>query len=569
MNIDLRNVPFSRNGAYIAFSTLDEAAGRPAGLYLRSVHGGAQAVQPGGRVAQVEVIFDGRPVPYQVITTPALLELLTVRGSLAICMAEPWLIRFRGEGVGLRLTFDARLGDYAIPSADGRFRLNSPKYQLQYMFSPLKGCWSADAPWNGTGAEHLVVDLLPDDDGEVCEGVLEEYTGEWYPREYEGSFDEAVAGVEADYSQWLDQSPEVPDMYTEVQRQAAYVNWSSVVEPVGHFLRPAMYMSKNWMNNVWSWDHCFNALALTYHKPIAAWDQLMTLFDQQDEFGGLPDSVNDRGQMWNFCKPPIHGWALKWMMQRTSFVRSDQVRQIYGPLCHWTEWWFRFRDDDHDGIPQYHHGNDSGWDNATPFRLGVPLETPDLSAFLILQMETLADLALELNNAEEAESWQRRSEHLLDNLLAHFWQGDHFVAMRSGDHLVADSESLFLYLPLILGQRLPSAVRRDLIDGLMRPGRFLTEFGLATESPQSADYQPDGYWRGPIWAPATLLIVEGLAACGELHLARDIARRFCDLALASGFAENYDALTGAGLRDRAYTWTSSVFMVLAHEYLLD
>lgn len=32
-------------------------------------------------------------------------------------------------------------------------------------------------------------------------------------------------------------------------------------------------------------------------------------------------------------------------------------------------------------------------------------------------------------------------------------------------------------------------------------------------------------------------------------------------------AENFDALTGKPLRDQAYTWTASVFLVLAHEYL--
>ena len=118
-------------------------------------------------------------------------------------------------------------------------------------------------------------------------------------------------------------------------------------------------------------------------------------------------------------------------------------------------------------------------------------------------------------------------------MLAHFWQGDHFVALRSGDHLVGDTESLFLYLPLILGQA-PAACRAQRAGaGADPPGRFLTPYGLATESPAARPYQPDGYWRGPIWAPSTLLMVEGLAACGELDLAREIARKFCDLCAAT------------------------------------
>ena len=75
-------------------------------------------------------------------------------------------------------------------------------------------------------------------------------------------------------------------------------------------------------------------------------------------------------------------------------------------------------------------------------------------------------------------------------------------------------------------------------------------------------YESDGYWRGPIWAPPTLILTDGLRRAGESALAADIARRFCNLCRQSGFAENYDAVSGAPLRDRAYTWTASVFFEL-------
>jgi putative isomerase len=569
MDIDLCSVPFSRSGAYIAFSILGESGKWPSGLYLRSVHGGIPPVRRDGRVALVEVIKNGRALPFETRMNPAELVLHTALGDLSICISEPWLIRVHGDGVGLRLTFDGKSGDYAIDTGGGRWQVNTPQIIVQYVLSPLVGNWQVKSLWNGIGADEVVAELKTGSGSGVCEGAIEEITSGWHQRIYDESFDDCVALVEEDFQDFLDSVPELPKEYEKTRRLAAYINWSSFVEPVGHFLRQTMIMSKNWMNNVWSWDHCFNAMGLIYKKPVMAWDQLMTLFDQQDEFGALPDFYNDRGMLWNYCKPPIHGWALNWMMQRSGFFRPDQVRQIYGPLARWTEWWFRFRDDDKDGIPQYHHGNDSGWDNATPFLAGVPLESPDLCAYLVLQMETLARLAASLNNQEEAESWQRRSEELLQNMLAHFWQGDHFVAMRSGDHLVGDRESLLLYLPLILGKRLPTDVRRELIQGLSRPGRFITPYGLATESPESLDYQTDGYWRGPIWAPSTMIIIEGLAACGEFDLARNLARKFCDLCATNGFAENFDALSGAGLRDRAYTWTASVFLVLGHEYLQD
>jgi glycogen debranching enzyme len=64
-----------------------------------------------------------------------------------------------------------------------------------------------------------------------------------------------------------------------------------------------------------------------------------------------------------------------------------------------------------------------------------------------------------------------------------------------------------------------------------------------------------------------LMIVDGLERAGRSALASEIAERFCDMAAAEGMAENYDAITGKGLRDRAYTWTASVFLVLGKEYL--
>ena len=66
-----------------------------------------------------------------------------------------------------------------------------------------------------------------------------------------------------------------------------------------------------------------------------------------------------------------------------------------------------------------------------------------------------------------------------------------------------------------------------------------------------------------------MIIVDGLVAAGEKELAQEVASKFCDMVSASGMAENFDAVTGAALCDPAHTWTSSVFLVLAKEYLED
>jgi glycogen debranching enzyme len=97
--------------------------------------------------------------------------------------------------------------------------------------------------------------------------------------------------------------------------------------------------------------------------------------------------------------------------------------------------------------------------------------------------------------------------------------------------------------------------------------QHLTDHGLATEQVDSPHYEDDGYWRGPIWAPATALIEDGLRQCGYAALADDVSTRFRKTCERSGFAENFDARTGEGLRDRAYTWTASVYLTLARDAL--
>jgi glycogen debranching enzyme len=261
----------------------------------------------------------------------------------------------------------------------------------------------------------------------------------------------------------------------------------------------------------------------------------------------------------------VHGWILSRLLRDSQLITPQRLEQIYLPLSRWTNWWFEHRDSDGDGIPQCNHGNDSGWDNSTVFAVRPPVESPEVSAYLVLQMVFLADAAGRLGKPQEASHWQNRAEELTAKLLAHFWRGDHFVAVESAQHRDIESASLQLYLPLLLGKRLPEDVRSSLIQNLKQAGGFLTEHGFATESLASPHYRSRGYWRGPIWAAPTLILVDALTACGETSFAAEIRRRFVELVAHNGFAENFDAQTGQGYHDFHFSWTAGIWLTLAHE----
>jgi glycogen debranching enzyme len=193
------------------------------------------------------------------------------------------------------------------------------------------------------------------------------------------------------------------------------------------------------------------------------------------------------------------------------------------------------------------------------------VETADLSAFLVLQLHELADLAQELGRGDEARRWARAADETQAALLDQLWRDDRFVTRGVGTGDTWSSASLLDLMPIVLGEHLPGHVSGALADHIKA---HLTPYGLATELPTSPHYLDDGYWRGPIWAPATVLVEDGLRRAGHHRLADDISSRFRALCEAHGFAENFDALAGTGLRDRAYTWTASSYLLLAEAYAL-
>ncbi|MBX9976268.1 amylo-alpha-1,6-glucosidase [Cytobacillus firmus] len=564
MKVKEMRLPFSRRGSYLVISPIHKRGHDSNALYIRMIRGGDEKT---GAVFKINLLDESdKHQNYEVEMTPHLMRISAKAGILEVCFSSERTIRMRGYGVRLELTAFTGFYDYALECPDGTLEINSFTEKRRFRLIPIEGKIEVDAPFEEEKSKFIRILCSPDHLNKAYEVALTDYKIN-YEKDLsiETSFHSSVQSAAEDFEIWKEKTLKVPEHYENAREAAAYITWSSIVNAEGLLTRPAMYMSKNWMTNIWSWDHCFNAMALIKNQPQLAWDQYCLFFDLQDESGALPDFSNDQYSLWNCCKPPIHGWTLKWMMDRSDWISEDRLAEVYQPLAKWTDWWFRYRDHDQDGIPQYNHGNDSGWDNSTVFCEGKPVETPDLSAFLIIQMDVLESIANKLGKNEDAFRWKKKANEMFTKMMEHFWTDGGFRACLSNSHKQVMSESLILFIPFILGNRLTDAQKTILLDSLITKHQFETEHGFATECINSPFYRPDGYWRGPIWAPSTMLLTEGLKAIGEYELSRKTAIKFCEMAAQSGMAENFNALTGAGLRDPAFTWTSSVFLILANE----
>lgn len=567
MKLNLMEVPFSTRGSYLAVSYLEgkfQGKEVETGLYLRTVHGSAKC----SFLARITPVHEKKALQYTYEAKPQNIRIHTEYGEAGIAFADDKTMVFNGD-VDLELDFmsEGTMFTFAQPwkSGDRDFYLvNCFNGNSRYMLRAGEGTITLDQKWSVSTAEYCRL-LLGAGTGEKYTVTLEENFEDWMDRGLDYDYEEVVNNSLHQFMEFYRSMPTVPAEYEEAALVAAYVDWASIVSPCGVLQRESMFMSKNWMCNVWSWDHCFNAMALAYNNPKEAWDQFMVMFDFQKESGNIPDSVNDAVVINNYCKPPIHGWTLKKLMKIMD-LSKEQLLEAYEKLSRWTNWWLNCRDENGDGLCEYTHGNDSGWDNATAFSQLPPVTLPDLNAFLVLQMDVLADVAEKLGYMSDVDMWKTRSERMMQRMLDVLFRDDRPAALAGFDMKQVETDSLILYLPIILGDKLPEKIRRNMTESI-KSEKFNTKYGLATESIKSSAYEADGYWRGPIWAPSTMIILDGMRECGENEFVQEITHKFCRMVQKSGCAENFDALTGCGLRDRAYTWTASVMLVMAHEYL--
>jgi hypothetical protein len=557
----VREIPFSYAGSWFNFSPVIGERTYADDLHLVSHQ---TRLHP---VLRLVPQASGARVDATIAACPWRLSWTYGPGRIEITYETEDTVRVRGRRLGLMIAAAAPLltpfsGPYFLRDpVDGSYLFTVYETGRRYRITVLSGEIAAAVGMQELGATQRGI-TLPD--SQAWEVAIEEYDSARTPYQKRAPFDHVAEVAVRRFSEFVDAVAPWRTAGTPGAELAAYVLWSATVRPAGFLTRSAVLMSKHWMDKVWSWDHCFNALALAGGLPELAWEQFRLVFDHQDATGALPDSITHSEILYNFVKPPIHGWALRKLRQQLpSDPSRGELVDTYRALEHWTRFWLTARRVPGRALPHYQHGNDSGWDNATTFDPERVVESADLAGFLVLQMRELATLADELGIAGDATSWTRAAEAMRAALLEQLWTGQEFVARAAGSQRTWTSASLLDLMPIVLGDQLPAQVRATLAE---RIRAHLTPYGLATERPTSPRYQADGYWRGPVWAPATVLIEDGLRRGGYSQLADEISSRFRALCERSGFAENFDALTGIGLRDRAYTWTASGYLILAAAY---
>ncbi len=570
MQINIENIPFSSYGAFLAVSKDLSQQGN--GIWIRSLirpEWGTWRKKPSDHLLRL-IPTDSSScfIANETQCLPWELRFLSEKSAIRCVFTDDDSIVFLCERAGIVFEHDHdELKAVNITALDNELSFFYPIINYNVTINALNGAITYDAPLKRifvkpSGAEPLFINvsacntLLADDIRCTALSTVDEF--ERQSDNTKISYETFAKGFGGSGS----------DM-TEL---SAYVLWSTVYHSRGNIKHDCNAVSKKLMNLVWSWDNCFNALAVYKSSSQLAWSNIYSFFKAMRPDGRLADAVNPVYIVDWFTKPPVHGYVIEKLLRAESYPQ-DKMRLLYNDLVRWTDWWLN--NTMYNGLCHYLHPYDSGWDNATCFDSGYPIATPDLNAYLVIQLELLAKMADMLSIEGNGMKWRGIAARLLDNVVNRLWQDGRFICIKKTGEAVS-TDSLIRMVPIMLGKRLPESIYTCLIDELKAENHFLTGFGLATESLRSKYYdhrrneeltKPNAYWRGPVWAPPVYFIYCGLMDLGETEFADSIADKYCRLIerTPNAIYEDYDSLSGQGFDDSAYTWTASVYVLLKNK----
>ena len=564
MKIDLNKIPFSVKNSYMAVSALSKEYRLPdAGLYLRTVRGSAER----SMVAKLTPLFNGKEEEYKTSLDMTTLILTHGDQNIEFCFADEKTILVRGEaGTEMIVDFmtEKYKNDYIYDIQQKAYTLymaNCYKNNCRYLIWALSNKIALEQEWQGQVAQYSRL-RVGSPDGFMF--AIQEVNTEWSGKVPKFDFGATKHETQLGFLEFYNTIGPFPLQYRKNVAPAIYLAWSSFVEESGLLASDSMLFSKGWLTDKAGGNLNYAAWVLSYKNPKMAWKQFMAQFAMMDETGRLPDDFNDSFVRWNHVKPPIQGWILSKMMKRMKMDR-DQIVEAYLVLSKATRWWLKYRDFRREGLFIYDHPKDSAWNHCTIFDTTPMVASPELQAFLVLQMEVVANLAEELGIENEQKFWKKKSEYYLEKLLERLVRNNLPVAVDCNTGEWIESDCLLPYEFLILGERLPKEVRDASIE-VIKSGKFETEYGLTTESPQSPKYDPDSKFRGGIWAVPVLFMADGLDECGEKAMAQEKLTKYLDLVREERFSEHYNSRTGKNAGPTLYTTTACTYLILLHEF---
>ncbi len=360
-------------------------------------------------------------------------------------------------------------------------------------------------------------------------------------------------------------------------------NWRAAKGALKHDGMCPSHATGNFAGGFWAWDTWQQAVATVRFDPELAKSQIRSMFDYQDEYGMIADCIfsNPARNNYRDTKPPLAAWAVYeiWLQDRD----KDFLEEMFPQLLKYHQWWYKYRDNDGNGICEFGSTDgsetaarwESGMDNAVRYddvkmlknadkAWSLDQESVDLNAYLAQEHRILGKIANILCQAfVEPDRTAQVGEYFFDKEHGYFFD----KKIKSGEFVKV--EGCEGWTPLWTEIATPEQAER--VHELVRkPEKFSSYIPFSTLAIDHPKYEPNGYWRGPIWLNQVYFGISGLRKYGFTREADSYTDQvFTRLQGLTGNApihENYDSRTGERLKAQHFSWSAADLLFLYWEY---
>lgn len=174
---------------------------------------------------------------------------------------------------------------------------------------------------------------------------------------------------------------------------------------------------------------------------------------------------------------------------------------------------------------------------------------------LVESLECMAALATRLNLPNDAAYFTDAAQSVRETTKSLLCREGLCYSYDLNANTHIETATWALFMPLYGGLLTQTEADELVRSWLLNTERFWTTFPVPSTSVHEASFDPDdGFWRGPVWMAPNWFIYKGLTRYGFDDVARDIKSRTEELLACSGFREQYNPHTGAGIGATNFTW---------------
>jgi Mannosylglycerate hydrolase MGH1-like glycoside hydrolase domain len=194
---------------------------------------------------------------------------------------------------------------------------------------------------------------------------------------------------------------------------------------------------------------------------------------------------------------------------------------------------------------------------ASPFLMVGPL----FNAIYLWSELALVEIATLVGS--DPEPHRTAALHIREALLRELWVDarQRFCPWDLRRDEREPEDTIVSFAPLLdpdLPPAMVAAIFRELESPSFHGRRAGAHYIVPTYDDRAADFDPDRYWRGPVWLNTNWLLWHGLRQHRHAALADEIVASSIELVRQSGFREYFDPLDGSGHGSDRFSWTAAL-----------